>query len=289
MADQPALVATVAEAVAQKSWLQSVSESADLDVALLLCDCLGKPRSFLYSWPEYVLSADQAQRFHELLCRRLAGEPIAHILGCREFWSLDLAVSNSTLIPRPDTECLVEKALALISESKLESGVLLDLGTGTGAIALALASELPSWQLQGAELNAEALVLAEENRHRLGFENVNFYASNWFQSVSVQPFDLIVSNPPYIDAADPHLQQGDVRFEPHSALVAADQGLADLYDIIRDATPYLRAGAYLLLEHGYQQAEPVRRELTARGYTSVGSGRDYGGHERISWGCWHAE
>ncbi|MGJ8686892.1 MAG: peptide chain release factor N(5)-glutamine methyltransferase [Spongiibacteraceae bacterium] len=289
MADQPALAATVAEAMAQKSWLKPMSESADLDIALLLCDCLDKPRSFLYSWPEYVLSAEQAQRFHKLLCRRYAGEPVAHILGHREFWSLDLAVSNTTLIPRPDTECLVEKALALIGESGLENGVLLDLGAGSGAIALALASELPNWQVQGAELHPEALALAEGNRRRLGFQNVHFYASNWFQSVPMQAFDLIVSNPPYIDAVDPHLQQGDVRFEPHSALVAADQGLADLYEIIRDATRYLRAGAFLLLEHGYQQATLVRRELTAQGYTSVDSGRDYGGHERISWGCWHAE
>ncbi|MBD2858754.1 peptide chain release factor N(5)-glutamine methyltransferase [Spongiibacter sp. KMU-158] len=261
----------------------SESDSPDLDVALLLCHCLQKPRSYLYSWPEKRLSDEQFAEFAALFTRRERGEPIAHILGEREFWSLPLDVNNSTLIPRPDTECLVEQALKLIPAVP---GAILDLGTGTGAIALALASELPAWSVLGVDLQAEAVALAAGNAKKLGLQNLRFEQSNWFDNISRQTFDLIVSNPPYIAQDDPHLEQGDVRFEPHSALVAADNGLADLAQIINAAPSFLKPGAALLLEHGYQQAEPVAKLLQNRGFVEIACFDDYAGNPRVSKGVW---
>jgi release factor glutamine methyltransferase len=259
------------------------SPTARLDAELLLAHVLGKPRSYLRTWPEQQVPETQGQRFAELLVRRRTGEPVAYLLGRQGFWSLELEVEPTTLIPRPDTELLVETALALLAD---ELAKVLDLGTGTGAIALALASERPSWRVAGVDRVVEAVALAERNRGRLGLNNAEFRLSHWFSALAGERFRLIVSNPPYIPATDPHLGQGDVRFEPVSALVAGNDGLDDIRLIITEAPAHLEDGGWLLLEHGYDQGEAVRGLLSARGFIEVASRRDLGGHERISLGRW---
>lgn len=272
---------TIREALACQQQLMEASDSPLLDTALLLCHCLDKPRTYLYTWPEKCLSDDQQRDFQRMLARRAKGEPVAYILGQREFWSLPLKVSPASLIPRPDTETLVEQALAFIGERP--SGRLVDLGTGTGAVALALACELPGWSVLGCDRVPEAVALAEENRRALGLENVRFVQSDWFAGLDGQ-FEVIVGNPPYIDEGDPHLEQGDVRYEPRSALVSGEAGLADIRRIIAGAPGHLVAGGALLLEHGFQQAQAVTDLLTGGGFVEVGSGRDMAGNDRVSWG-----
>lgn len=262
------------------------SDSPRLDAEVLLADVLGKSRTYLYTWPEHVLTQTQQALYLERLQRRAEGEPVAHITCRREFWSLSLEVDASTLIPRPDTEVLVERALALIAEHAVLAPCILDLGTGTGAIALALGSELPQARVVAVDASAEAVALAMRNAKRLGMANVHVLQSDWYQSVEGK-FDLIVANPPYIDPLDHHLLQGDVRFEPHSALVAADQGLADLAHICAEANRFLVRGGHLLLEHGWQQGEPVRGLLRDAGLNAVATYADYSGNERVSGGQWH--
>ncbi|MFV0889049.1 peptide chain release factor N(5)-glutamine methyltransferase [Metapseudomonas otitidis] len=257
------------------------SPSPRLDAELLLAAALGKPRSFLHTWPERVVSGEAAERYASYLERRRQGEPVAYILGHQGFWSLDLEVAPHTLIPRPDTELLVETALALVT---LPQARVLDLGTGTGAIALALACERLGWQVTGVDRIGEAVALAERNRERLGLGNAAFRESHWFSALGAERYDLIVSNPPYIAAQDPHLAQGDVRFEPSSALVAGADGLDDIRLIVSQAPTHLNAGGWLLLEHGYDQAAAVRELLAREGFEAVESRRDLGGHERISLG-----
>jgi release factor glutamine methyltransferase len=276
---------TINQCLQHASQLEAVSDSARLDIELLLCHILQKNRTWLFTWPDKTLTDEQQKTFIAFFQRRKNGEPIAYIIGVREFWSLPLAVNNSTLIPRPDTELLVETTLALFVED--EPGKVrrcLDLGTGTGAIVLALASEKLHWQLLGVDFSAEAVALAEQNRRALNFDHVRVAQSNWFAQIEPQTFDVIVSNPPYIDPQDPHLQQGDVRFEPHSALIADNQGLADIEKIIRDSWQYLTADGWLVLEHGYDQGAAVRELLSAGGFTQVETRRDFGGNERVSFG-----
>lgn len=261
------------------------SPTARLDAELLLAAALGKPRSYLRTWPEHEPGAEQQAAFAAMLERRRAGEPVAYILGHQGFWSLDLEVAPHTLIPRPDTELLVETALQLAPATPLR---VLDLGTGTGAIALALASERGGWQVTGVDRIAEAVELAERNRQRLGLTNAVFRQSSWFAGLAGERFGLILSNPPYIAASDRHLGEGDVRFEPLSALVAGADGLDDIRQIVAQAPQHLEAGGWLLLEHGYDQAAAVRGLLAAAGFTRVDSRRDLGGHERISLGQWPA-
>ncbi|MEE1947967.1 peptide chain release factor N(5)-glutamine methyltransferase [Pseudomonas alcaligenes] len=259
------------------------SPTARLDAELLLAAVLGKPRSYLRTWPEHEPGAEQLAAFAALLERRRAGEPVAYILGHQGFWSLDLEVAPHTLIPRPDTELLVETALQLAPATPQR---VLDLGTGSGAIALALASERGGWQVTGVDRIAEAVALAERNRQRLKLGNAEFRQSSWFDGLAGERFGLILSNPPYIAADDRHLGEGDVRFEPLSALVAGVDGLDDIRQIIAQAPRHLQAGGWLLLEHGYDQAEAVRELLAAAGFTAVDSRRDLGGHQRISLGRW---
>lgn len=259
------------------------SPTARLDAELLLAAVLGKPRSYLRTWPEHEPGAEQLAAFAALLERRRMGEPVAYILGHQGFWSLDLEVAPHTLIPRPDTELLVETALQLVPATPQR---VLDLGTGSGAIALALASERGGWQVTGVDRIAEAVALAERNRQRLKLGNAEFRQSSWFDGLASERFDLILSNPPYIAADDRHLGEGDVRFEPLSALVAGVDGLDDIRQIIALAPRHLQAGGWLLLEHGYDQAEAVRELLAAAGFTAVDSRRDLGGHQRISLGRW---
>lgn len=266
---------------------ESGSDSPSLDAAVLLCHSLGKPRSFLLTWPDKELSAEQTNQFEQLLARRIKGEPVAYIVGEREFWSLPLTVSPSTLIPRPDTERLVEIAL---DKAQLNQGDILDLGTGTGAIALALASELPERRVWGIDLKIEAQQLAMFNADKLGIPNCEFRAGSWFDPVDAgTQFALIVSNPPYIEENDPHLNQGDVRFEPLSALVAEDNGLADIKHISEQATRYLSLGGWLMFEHGYRQGNIVRDILTSLGYCQVETYKDYGNNDRVTIGQWSQE
>ena len=261
---------------------QSGSDSARLDAEILLGYALDKNRTWLYTHSDYALSDVEFESLNGLLEKRIAGQPIAHLVGERDFWSLTLEVNASTLIPRPDTETLVEWALEL---PLLANARVLDLGTGTGAIALALASEQPSWQVIGVDKSDDAVQLAFNNAQKNQLQQVEFKSSDWFEQVAGS-FDLIVSNPPYIDGQDPHLQQGDVRFEPMSALVAEQQGLADIVHIIDQAPHYLRDQAWLLIEHGYQQAEQVRELLKAKGFQQVETREDLGGQPRISGGQW---
>ncbi|AIL63717.1 peptide chain release factor N(5)-glutamine methyltransferase [Pseudomonas alkylphenolica] len=257
------------------------SPTARLDVELLLAAAIGKSRSYLHTWPERIVSSEAALVFAEYLQRRRSGEPVAYILGQQGFWNLDLEVAPHTLIPRPDTELLVETALELLPLSPVR---VLDLGTGTGAIALALASERAQWQVMAVDRVLEAVSLAERNRQRLQLNNVQVRSSHWFDALKGERFDLIISNPPYIAAEDPHLVAGDVRFEPSSALVAGADGLDDLRVIISQAPAHLQAGGWLLLEHGYDQAAAVRELLAQHDFEQIESRIDLGGHERISLG-----
>lgn len=262
----------------------STSDSAKRDAEILLQYITGQSRSFIFAFAETELTLQQQQQLEALLLRREQGEPIAYLIGEREFWSLPLFVSPATLIPRPDTECLVEQALARLPAAPSR---ILDLGTGTGAIALALASERPDSSIVGIDFNADAVLLALKNQQRLAFDNVQFLQSNWFSSLSSQHFDMIVSNPPYIDESDLHLQQGDVRFEPLTALVAEEHGLSDLAQIIAEASAHLKKQGWLLVEHGWQQATAVRELFELNGYNNIETCQDYGGRDRISLGQWN--
>jgi len=262
------------------------TESARRDTEILLCHCLGKPRAWLYTWPEKEVSPDCARQFGQLLDQRRTGLPVAYITGEREFWSLPLAVNSATLIPRPETETLVAWALELPLP---EAASVLDLGTGSGAIALAVASERSLWQVTAIDTNSEALKVAQANAARAGLQRVSFLQSNWYEAVSEQRYNLLLANPPYIDGDDPHLACGDVRFEPRSALVSAQGGLADLDLLVTGAPVHLLNGGWLLLEHGFEQADAVRGMLRNAGFQQVSTRRDLAGQERISGGCWHAD
>ena len=261
-------------------------ESPRADADVLLCHLLDCRRSYLMTWPERELDAAQQATLQGWLARRLNGEPIAHLVGEREFWSLPLKVSPATLIPRPDTEVLVEQALTRIPQGPC---AVLDLGTGTGAIALALKSERPEIDVWAVDRMVDAAALARENSAALGLP-IEVRDGSWFEPLgepdrdNTPRFAVIVSNPPYIDGADPHLEQGDVRFEPRSALVADDAGLADIRHIVAHAPAYLLADGWLLLEHGWDQGEAVRQLLRDGGYREVATVRDYGDNDRVTLG-----
>lgn len=266
--------------------------NAKVDANLLLQAVTKRSKSAIFAFSETLLTEGELKQLAELLARRSQGEPMAYILGEKEFWSLPLKVSTATLIPRPDTERLVELALEWVATQKnkrsdfSENLQILDLGTGTGAIALALASELPNARVIGVDKKPEAVALAEQNRQALGFQNVTFIESDWFDALKNQHFDLIVSNPPYIDAQDPNLSQGDVRFEPLSALVAEQNGLADLQKIIEKAPLVLHQNGALFLEHGWQQGQAVRELFKQYQWDNPQTAQDYGGNDRVTWAIW---
>lgn len=259
----------------------SLSPTAKRDAEILLAQVSGSTRTRLLAFGETLLTEAQRTILEKLLVRRERGEPVAYIIGEREFWSLRLCVSPDTFIPRPDTECLVQHALALLLPTCAE---VLDLGTGSGAIALAIASERPAWQITGVDRSFCAVLIARNNAKRLRLNNVQFHESDWFKALQTQRYSLIVSNPPYIKVADPHLAEGDVRFEPRSALVSGVDGLKDFKIICRKAGRYLLTGGWLLLEHGCSQGAAVRDLLVEAGFSHTATFRDYGNNERVSQG-----
>ena len=258
------------------------SSSARIEVQCLLQAVLRVNRAWLLTHPEQQLESEQQAHYTALFGRRLRGEPIAYLLGEREFYGLTFKVTPATLIPRSDTELLVELALARIPQR----GALrvLDLGTGSGAIALSIAHARPDIEVTAVDASPEALDVARENVRHLSLGNVRLLRSDWFSALPGERFDLIVSNPPYIADGDAHLAQGDLRFEPRAALASGADGLDDIRRIVADAKEHLHTGGWLLFEHGYDQAERARELLGAAGYAGVFSARDLAGIERVSGG-----
>jgi release factor glutamine methyltransferase len=255
----------------------------ELDAELLLADVLGMSRARLRSHPEEVADEAQCKRYIELIERRATGEPLAYVIGRKDFWSLQLTVTPAVLVPRPETELLVERALALRTE---ESGRVVDLGTGSGAIALALASERPGWQIVATDVSEEALRIARANAASASLRQVQFLQGSWFEPLVGCTFDLIVSNPPYVAADHPAMQDPALRHEPRGALTPGVDAMAGLRAIIESAPDYLERDGWLLLEHGADQASAVTRELVARGLRHVRSHRDLAGHERMTEAQW---
>ncbi len=252
------------------------------EAELLLAHALQQPRAWLYAHADATVDATASAAFMALMRRRAAGEPVAYLTGMRAFWTLDLEVGPAVLIPRPETERLVELALERLPEDTTVR--VADLGTGSGAIALAIARERPSAQVLATDASAAALAVARGNAARLGVDNIGFARGDWCAALGAAAFDLIASNPPYIAADDPHLAAGDLRFEPAVALVAGDDGLAAIRTIARDAIFHLRPGGWLLFEHGWEQGAAVRDLLAAAGYVEVASERDLEDRERVSLG-----
>jgi len=259
--------------------LSSCSDSPRLDAEILLASLLKKNRSYFMAFPEVVPSKAEQEQFETLLSQRLQGHPIAHIIGTREFWSLDLNVNQHTLIPRPDTEILIEYILHNFAQENLK---VADMGTGSGAIALALASEKPNWQISATDRSPEALETARGNATKLGLQNISFSQGNWFEALEANDLDLLISNPPYIPANDPHLTQGDVRFEPDTALISGEDGLDDIRYLIKHAVVYLKQDGWLILEHGYDQKQSVKDLFIAAGYRQITQKDDYAGNPRMT-------
>ncbi len=254
--------------------------SARIEVQSLLQAVLQVNRAWLLAHPEEFLDSQQYAHYISWFERRLKGEPLAYILGQREFYGLNFKVTHATLIPRPDTELLVELALTRIPEG----GAVLDLGTGSGAIALSLAHARADAKITAVDISEAALAVARENAQHLHLRNLRLLCCDWFESLTGENYHLIVSNPPYIAAKDAHLLQGDLRFEPHSALASGADGLDAIRQITAQAKTYLKPGGWLLLEHGYDQAARVRELLLLAGFSEVGSEKDLAGIERVSGG-----
>lgn len=278
-------MANISDLLSLSNQLQSISDSPRLDCELLLCYVLDVDRAWLRTWPEKEVSQEVEDKFCALLEHRVQGQPIAYLIGSRGFWSMDLQVSKDTLIPRPETELLVELALSLQLPRKSQA---LDLGTGTGAIALAIATERPDMKVTAVDSMLGAVNLANKNCQQLGLINVDIFQSDWFDAICSKDnqFDLIVSNPPYISANDPHLQQGDVRYEPNTALVSGIDGLDDLKTIIAEGPVYLKPNGWLLLEHGYNQGKAVMDLMAAAGYQKIATHQDYNQIDRVTLGQW---
>jgi release factor glutamine methyltransferase len=254
-----------------------------LDAELLLAHALSKTRTHLKTHPEAIPTPEQARRYADLIGRRAAGEPIAYILGYRDFWTLTLSVNPSVLVPRPETELLVERALTLGPTGPAR---VADLGTGSGAIALALASERSEWTITATDVSEDALQTARANAATLGLGRVAFLTGRWFEPLTGRRFDLIASNPPYVSEGDAALQDATLQHEPQIALASGPDGLSSLREIVHSAPDYLERRGWLILEHGSDQAAAVARELVGRGFGHVRSHRDLAGHERITEGQW---
>ena len=258
------------------------TDAARLEAEILLAACLDKPRSHLYAWPEREIEPRLQERFAVLISRRALGEPIAYLLGQREFWSLSLTVTPQTLIPRPETEALV--ALALDTMPEELPLCIADLGTGTGAIALAIARERPHSEVIATDISPAALSVAKGNATRLGLDNVRFVCGSWCRALTVDIFDFILSNPPYVAESDPHLREGDLRFEPRKALAAGPRGLDELRRIIPGAHECLRTDGWLIVEHGYDQGERVMQLMRTQGFREISDHPDAAGRSRVTMG-----
>jgi len=255
----------------------TVSESPEVDCQVLLCHVLECSSTYLHAWSDKDLTREQKQQFEGLIVARKQGQPVAHLTGSRGFWSLDLKVTKDTLIPRPDTELLVELAL-----SKITAGMqVADLGTGSGAIVLSLATEHPNANFFAMDFSAPALQVANENTETNKLSNVKFWQGSWLEAIAVDSFDVIVSNPPYIERDDPHLSQGDVRFEPITALASGADGLDDIRIIIQQSQACLKASGWLMIEHGYHQGQQVCKLFESAGFTNVSLEQDFGGNDRV--------
>lgn len=259
--------------------LKKTSESPLLDARVLLAHSLQKTCTWLVTWADKTLNESDITRFNALLKRRENGEPIAHITGTREFWSLNLNVSKDTLIPRPDTELMVQTLLQHYPQSAHIK--LLDLGTGSGAIALALASERPNWQITATDKSTAALAIAKQNAQQLKLNHIHFVSGNWFAPLANQQFDIIASNPPYIPQSDPHLSQGDVRFEPISALASGADGLDDIRLICQQAAAHLNKNGMLIIEHGFDQKTEIRHIFQDSGYKNIQQYTDLSHNPRL--------
>jgi release factor glutamine methyltransferase len=267
--------------------LAETSPSANLDAQILLSHILSCNHAHLIAWPEKKLNPQKIEKFQSLIKQRQKGIPIAHLTGYREFWSLNFKVNNSTLIPRPETETLVEFILQTFTEK--ENLSILDMGTGTGAIAISLASEKSSWKIIASDISLPALALAKENSKMLNVKNVTFIQSDWFKNINQQitdkqPFDIIVSNPPYIAKDDPHLSMGDVRFEPESALTSGTIGMDDIEHLCSQAKNYLSTNGWLIIEHGYNQKTPVIKCFKHNNFKNITQQNDLSGHCRMTAG-----
>lgn len=261
----------------------ALGDDGTIEAAMLLGHVLARPRSWLMAFGECAVADAQRLTFDALLARRLAGEPIAYLVGRRAFWAFELAVGPSTLIPRADTERLVELALERLGPDA--QGPALDLGTGSGAIALALAYERPMLTVIAVERSAAAADIARANASALGFAGrVRVVEGSWFSPLAGQRFALIASNPPYVEEADPHLYQGDLRFEPRTALASGADGLDDLRTIVAAAPAHLLAGGWLFVEHGWRQGAAVRALFHAAGFSDAQTEQDLEGRDRVTLG-----
>lgn len=271
---------TLAQALKQATYQLQMHDQARLDAEVLLAHVLNRPRVYLHTWPEAELSQEQEARFSDMIRQRAAGQPVAYLTGQREFWSLNFAVTADSLIPRPETELLVERTLALLTENKTLR--VADLGTGSGAVAIALAHERRCWRLYAIDQSLKCVKLAQDNARRHNVDNLYIINADWSTALADRSFDAIVSNPPYIADQDPHLQQGDVCFEPASALTAGPQGLDELRCLIKDAPRVLVPGGWIVLEHGINQAKSIRKLLNDMAFTNIATTRDLAGLERVS-------
>ncbi len=258
--------------------------SARLDAEVLLAHVLEKPRTRLLGWPDDPVPASQAARYREMIARRADGEPVAYLTGMREFWSLPLEVTRQTLIPRPETELLVEVALALIPDDGPLT--IADLGTGTGAVAAAIATEGRDCHVIATDVCPRALAVARRNMAQLTLDNVSVRQGNWCDALGGERYAFILANPPYVASGDAHLARGDVRFEPRLALTAGDDGLDAIREITASAGAHLLPGAALILEHGHDQGRAVRGLLRRHGYKKVRGYQDLGGNNRVASGVW---
>jgi release factor glutamine methyltransferase len=256
------------------------SDSPEIDCRVLLCHVLDCQTSYLHAWSDKLLTERQQTQWHGLIEQRQQGQPVAYLTGQRGFWTLDLKVTSDTLIPRPDTELLVSLAL-----EKLEPKMwVVDLGTGSGAIALSLASEQPSSRIVATDFSMAALTVAQDNMMIHQLHNVFFWQGSWLAAAADSSFDMVISNPPYIEANNIHLSQGDLRFEPLSALISGADGLDDIRLIVKGAQRCLKSGGWLMVEHGYDQAEKIRALFNRSGFNNVSSRQDFGGNDRVTMG-----